>query len=109
IDPGRASAATTERRAGMRLGAGFLRLARLAALGWCFLGAAQVQALDARDLGVVINTADPLSVAIGDYYAQARHIPAANVARVHFGYHRAVLLAAEFAAVKRRVDAQLPG
>jgi uncharacterized protein (TIGR03790 family) len=65
-------------------------------------------ALDARDLGVVINTADPLSVAIGEYYAQARHIPAANIGRVHFGYHRAVLPSEEFAAIMGSVNAQLP-
>jgi uncharacterized protein (TIGR03790 family) len=64
--------------------------------------------LTARDLAVVINTADPLSVAIGEYYAQQRHVPAANVARVHFGYHRVVLPAREFAALKAAIDAQLP-
>jgi uncharacterized protein (TIGR03790 family) len=92
----------------MRRGSGFLAGAGLAALGWCLLGIAPVRALEARDLGVVINTADPLSVAIGEYYARARHVPAANVARVHFGYHRAVLPAEEFAAIKDGVDAQLP-
>jgi uncharacterized protein (TIGR03790 family) len=64
--------------------------------------------LSARDLAVVINTADPLSVAIGEYYVQQRHVPAANVARVHFGYHRVVLPAEEFFALKAAIDAQLP-
>jgi uncharacterized protein (TIGR03790 family) len=80
----------------------------LAVLGWWLSGTTPARALESRDLAVVINTADPLSVAIGEYYAKARHIPAANVARVHFGPHRAVLPAAEFAAIRRSVEAQLP-
>jgi uncharacterized protein (TIGR03790 family) len=66
------------------------------------------EGLSARDLAIVINTADPLSVAIGEYYARQRHVPASNIARVHFGYHRVVLPAGEFAALKAAIDAQLP-
>jgi uncharacterized protein (TIGR03790 family) len=64
--------------------------------------------ITANDLAVVINTADPLSVAIGDYYVRRRHIPAANIARVAFDYRRAVLPVDEFIALKRRIDVQLP-
>ena len=85
-----------------------LTRAALAALLAGLLHATPTQALGARDLGVVINTADPLSIAIGEYYVQARHIPPANVARVHFGYHRAILPAAEFSAIRKSVEAQLP-
>jgi uncharacterized protein (TIGR03790 family) len=60
------------------------------------------------DLAVVINTADPLSVAIGEYYARQRHVPASNVAHVHFGYHRSVMPAEEFTELKAAIDAQLP-
>jgi uncharacterized protein (TIGR03790 family) len=88
--------------------AGFRHGAALASLLVLLAAAAPARALGPGDLGVVINTADPLSVAIGDYYVRARRIPAANVARVHFGYHRAVLPAEEFAALRRSVDAQLP-
>jgi uncharacterized protein (TIGR03790 family) len=66
------------------------------------------QGLGAQDLAVVINTADPLSVAIGQYYAMRRRIPAANVARVYFGYRRNVLPSDEFTTLKAAVDAQLP-
>ncbi len=38
--------------------------------------------LTARDLGLVINTADPYSVAVGEYYAQQRGIPAEQVLRL---------------------------
>jgi uncharacterized protein (TIGR03790 family) len=71
-------------------------------------GAPPARALGAAQLAVVINVADPLSVAIGDYYVQARHIPQRNVARVAFGYHRTIIGAAEFAALKAAIDAQLP-
>jgi hypothetical protein len=40
--------------------------------------------LTARDLGLVINTADPYSVAVGEYYAQRRGIPAEQVLRIAF-------------------------
>jgi len=108
-------ARTTERTPGIRgsrtravcaaaLAGGMLSSAW--SLAWAQTGAGQ--ALEARDLAVVINTADPLSVAIGDYYVRRRHVPAANIARVHFGYRRAVLPAPEFAALKAAIDAQLP-
>ena len=38
--------------------------------------------LTAKDLGLVINTADPYSVAVGEYYAQRRGIPADQVLRL---------------------------
>jgi uncharacterized protein (TIGR03790 family) len=78
------------------------------ALAWGAAGVAPVAALDARQLAVVINTADPLSAAIGDYYVRQRHIPPDHVARVSFGYHRSIIGAAEFAQLKLAVDAQLP-
>jgi uncharacterized protein (TIGR03790 family) len=74
----------------------------------CLATPGSTQALTARDIALVINTADPLSVAIGDYYARARHVPAQNIAHVHFGYHRAVMPAAEFTELKAAIDSQLP-
>ena len=38
--------------------------------------------LTARDIGLVINTADPYSVAVGEYYARRRRIPADQILRV---------------------------
>jgi uncharacterized protein (TIGR03790 family) len=66
------------------------------------------QGIGPDNLAVVINTADPLSIAIGQYYVRRRHIPAANVARVSFAYHRTVLPAEQFFALKGAVDSQLP-
>jgi uncharacterized protein (TIGR03790 family) len=61
----------------------------------------------ARDLGVVVNAADPLSVRVADYYRERRGIPARNVVRTRFAAG-AVLSAREFARVKSEVDAQMP-
>jgi uncharacterized protein (TIGR03790 family) len=58
-------------------------------------------------LAVVVNTADPLSVAIGDYYVRRRHIPPQNVARVSFSAADGILPAGLFAELKAAVDAQL--
>lgn len=63
--------------------------------------------LGSRDLAVVINTADPLSVQVGNYYIAKRHIQKANVARVRFDYQRDELPEGEFAAIKASADRQL--
>jgi uncharacterized protein (TIGR03790 family) len=69
-------------------------------------GSAQAP-LDATVLAVLVNTADPLSVKIGDYYARKRHIPAANVVRVRFGYQRDDLPPGEFASLRASVEKQV--
>jgi uncharacterized protein (TIGR03790 family) len=51
--------------------------------------------LTAADLGVVINTADPYSVAVGEYYVQKRGIPPEQVLRVELPV-RSSLNVAEF-------------
>jgi uncharacterized protein (TIGR03790 family) len=66
------------------------------------------RSLGAADLAVIINTADPLSVAIGDYYVRRRHIPKTNIVRVNFDFQRDDLPAAEFAPLKARIDATVP-
>jgi len=63
--------------------------------------------LGPRDVAVVINTTDPLSVAIGNYYVRARRIPANNVARVKFAFQRADVPEAEFVALKAAVERQI--
>jgi uncharacterized protein (TIGR03790 family) len=63
--------------------------------------------LHGRDLGVIINTDDPLSKAIGSYYIERRQIPPANVARVSFDANRDDLPAAEFTALQRKVQTLL--
>ena len=58
--------------------------------------------LSARDLGLVINTADPYSVAVGDYNAQQRGIPPEHILRLDLPV-RATLNAAEFEVLASRV------
>jgi uncharacterized protein (TIGR03790 family) len=60
--------------------------------------------LDATSLAIVVNTNDPLSVKIGNYYAKKRHIPPANIVRVRFAYDRDELPPDEFAPLKAFVD-----
>jgi uncharacterized protein (TIGR03790 family) len=66
------------------------------------------QGLTATDLAVIINLSDPLSAAIGSYYVDARHIPAANVLRVRFDPNRDDLPETQFAAVRRALEQQIP-
>jgi uncharacterized protein (TIGR03790 family) len=63
--------------------------------------------LGATDLGVVVNTADPLSVAIGEYYVRRRAIPESNVVRVRFEYRSDELPPADFIALRAAVERQL--
>lgn len=64
--------------------------------------------LTANDLAVVVNEADPLSIAIADYYRRQRGIPEANLVRVRFDATRTTLSAAQFDALRSAVVAQTP-
>ncbi len=63
--------------------------------------------ITAAELGLVINTADPYSVTIGEYYARRRGIPDANVVRVQLP-QRASLTRDEFTALNDALRSQLP-
>lgn len=65
-------------------------------------------ALTARDLAVIVNDSDPLSVAIADYYRQRRGIDAANLVHVRFDPTRTSLPAHEFRELRREVFARTP-
>ncbi len=69
---------------------------------------AETVGLAASDLGLIINTSDPLSVAIGDYYARKRRVPRSNIVRVHFDPQRDEIPGAEFTALKTEIDARSP-
>jgi uncharacterized protein (TIGR03790 family) len=64
------------------------------------------RALDRTQLAVIVNTLDPLSVRIGDYYAARRKISFQNFIRVSFPPLRTVLTRDEFDAIKAQVDRQ---
>jgi len=63
--------------------------------------------LGPADLGLVVNDADPASVAIADYYRQARGIPERHIAHVSLPGAPRKLDAAAFAALRQQVDSQL--
>ena len=64
------------------------------------------RALDHSQLAVIINTLDPLSVQIGEYYAAKRSILFQNLIRVAIPTGKASLTREEFDAVKAQVDKQ---
>jgi hypothetical protein len=79
-------------------------LPRAALVAACALPGA-APALDRSQLAIIINSRDPLSVQIGEYYAARRQISFQNIIRVEFTPGAAVLSQAEFEAVKATVDA----
>ena len=60
--------------------------------------------LTARELGLVINTNDPYSVAVGEFYREARQLTEAQVLRVELP-RRAELTPDEFEALQTRINA----
>lgn len=60
-------------------------------------------------MAVIINAADPLSLAVGEYYAHARQIPATNVIKVSFPVGGVEMPAEEFQRLKAEVDSVTPG
>lgn len=63
--------------------------------------------ITAQELGLVINTADPYSVAVGEYYAKRRGIPAEQIVRVQLPL-RISLTLDEFQALDQTLRTQLP-
>ena len=64
------------------------------------------RALDHTQLAVIINTWDPLSVRIGEYYVARRRILFQNVIKVSFPPGTTTLTSKEFGALKAWVDEQ---
>ncbi|MEM7467372.1 MAG: TIGR03790 family protein [Pseudomonadota bacterium] len=63
--------------------------------------------LQADKVAVIINDADPLSVKIGRYYAQARGISPFNIARITLPHDRVVLSSGDFKQLQRRIRDQI--
>ncbi|MBU1190506.1 MAG: TIGR03790 family protein [Gammaproteobacteria bacterium] len=61
--------------------------------------------LEARELAIIVNDADPLSREIAAYYQQQRNIPKENLIHISFNPNRSALSAAEFIPLKNQVDA----
>lgn len=81
--------------------------------GACWLAAAMlvialpVHALQPSQLGLIVNSADPLSVRIGEYYAAKRRILFSNVIRVELPPGRTALTRDEFRSIKAGIDEQV--
>lgn len=65
-----------------------------------------VAALDRTQLAVVINVQDPLSVAIGEYYAAKRSLSFQNIIRVEFAPGAPAMSAKEFEPLRAAVERQ---
>ncbi len=61
-----------------------------------------------KELAIIINYADPLSVQIGQYYRQKRNIPADHVIEVIFDPSDTNLSPEDFIRIKQEVDALTP-
>ncbi len=79
------------------------------ATSWPLAAPGPAVALDATQLGVVVNTADPYSVEIGDYYVRRRGIPRANVVFVTLPVGQGEISRSAFEAARAQVQAGLPG
>ncbi len=82
------------------------RIGVILSLAFC-IGAAlplRATALDHTQLALIINTWDPLSVQIGEYYAAQRQILFQNIIKVGFPPGKATLTSKEFGALKAWVD-----
>lgn len=69
---------------------------------------AATAALTADQLALVVNDDDPSSVAVAELYRQAHQVPERNIVHVNIPGSPQRLTAAQFQAVKARIDAQLP-
>jgi uncharacterized protein (TIGR03790 family) len=63
-------------------------------------------ALQPAQIGFIINDRDPLSVAIGKYYAQRRNIPAGNVIHISFRSEKPILDSTAFEEIYQQVRTQ---
>jgi uncharacterized protein (TIGR03790 family) len=64
--------------------------------------------LDRRHLALVINAADPISVAIGNHYQRMRKIPSSQVIRIRLPAGRTEISPQDFQTIKRQVDLKTP-
>ena len=64
--------------------------------------------LEPRELAVIVNDDDPLSVQIGDYYLRARAIPQRNLLRVSFAPGRTRMTEQEFRRLYQALQRATP-
>ncbi len=95
------------------LGFGLIGLILVVLLGYQWLIVEEIDSYDyrftAQNLGVVVNTADPLSVQIGRYYQTQRQIPDQNMIYVEFDVGQEKLSRESFTGLRRQIYRQSPG
>ncbi|MCK5667315.1 MAG: hypothetical protein KAI17_27700, partial [Thiotrichaceae bacterium] len=64
--------------------------------------------LSNKNLAVIINDADPLSMRIGDYYQKKRDIPVSQMIHISFTPGLKTLSSEQFKLLKKQVDKQTP-
>jgi uncharacterized protein (TIGR03790 family) len=64
--------------------------------------------LQADELAVIVNDADPLSVQIGEYYLRARKLPAENLLHVNFPPGQTNMPEKDFTGLKAQIDRATP-
>lgn len=64
--------------------------------------------LGAEHLAVIINTRDPLSWKIADYYQRKHHLPPRNLIHIAFDPGETVMHPGEFAVLQKVVEAKTP-
>lgn len=64
--------------------------------------------LGSQQLAIVVNDNDPISIEIGEYYADKRQIPADNIVHVHFEPGKDEMSPKEFERIKADIDRQTP-
>jgi len=64
--------------------------------------------LGPENLAIIVNTADPLSIRVAEYYKKRRRIPENNIIRVKFSAGISTLTRQEFERVKAEVDRATP-
>jgi len=73
----------------------------------CMVLSGSASALDRSQLAVIVNTQDPLSVQIGEYYAAQRNISFQNFIRVSFPPGGTTLSSEEFGRIREQVEQQV--
>jgi uncharacterized protein (TIGR03790 family) len=95
----------------MRSRAGAEARATAVAVLTLLLGMAAAQpaaALRPEQIGLVVNSADPLSISTGEYYQRVRRVPAANVIRVRLPPDQVELTEAQFARLRSQLQRSTP-
>ena len=64
--------------------------------------------LEAKDLAIIVDENDPVSVSVASYYAAQRGIPAANIIHISIPGSSGVISPADFAPLLAQVERALP-